>query len=796
MYADQFAGSTADVKIAAALAQACPVADPNGWPVTNGTVDARGLTGGQTIAATITMPPNCNLILGVGAYMRASGAQILFDSGDTISGANAGLGYTGQRGTQILGTEGDTNAAIAYRYGTGNGGVNGATVKDLSIYGPTTGTGISFVHVADSQINNVGVNNVAVGLTMGFAGGCDCYDSFFDDQFSATGDAVQILTNANANQNQFYGGRFASTGSDAVYLGGVNNAFYSPDFEGSPTAVEFVSGGADTLYAPYFEANTTDLLFDSGAVGGAVIGGTAARVVDNSGNTSNFVFTSGTGANAGGNSPTLFATQTLRLGGNLDVGSNQGGDLSLVGGGPDAGAQLLFSPQAQATYGRTGGVPLHIGALYSAGGASLNTTAVTPLPNPAAPTLAYTGTAGSTSYSYAVVCFTAGGAYNSMPSALATINNAAATLNGTNYVTITAGCGAGYVGATILKGGTSGTVMLAPSADVGPNSVGFNDTGQSLTAFAAIARNTTGDLWTSGYLSASQFSIGSNVVIPSTVTGYQGTSGAKVQLGIGSPTAGHCANFAADGSIEDAGAGCVSATNNAVTFANSAANQDYIVLQPGTGSTDQLGAFEFANYAGTSEWELRKDALEVFHLRDAVNGADRLLTYQGGQTVINSAGTSSVVVNDSTGAGTGGFIVYGGGSSPAAALTVSSSGNTTAAGFVSGKFYTGNSSMTFTAGAGAGTSPTIACATNCTGAQGTYSVTVGTSPSAGTLVTLNFPSTHTNTADCVGNLYLPGTGQVTNWEPAAGISSLGVKVDGSALTAGSQYKFTYWCGGF
>jgi hypothetical protein len=221
-----------------------------------------------------------------------------------------------------------------------------------------------------------------------------------------------------------------------------------------------------------------------------------------------------------------------------------------------------------------------------------------------------------------------------------------------------------------------------------------------------------------------------------------------------------------------------------------------MILQPGTGSSDQLGAFEFANYAGTSEWELRKDASEAFHLRDTVNGADRLIAYQGGQTMINAAGSSAVVVNDSTGSGTGGFIVYGGGASPAAALTVSSSGNTTAAGFVSGKFYTGNSAMTFAAGAGAGTSPTIACATNCTGAQGTYSVTVGTSPSAGTLVTLNFPNTHTNTADCVGNLYLPGTGQVTNWEPVPGASSLGVKIDGSALTAGSQYKFTYWCGGF
>jgi hypothetical protein len=796
VYADQFAGATADVKIATALAQACPVADANGWPVTNGTVDARGLTGAQTIAATITMPPNCTLILGVGAFTRALGAQILFDSGDTIAGANPGLGFTAQRATQIQGTAGDANPAIAYRYGAGGGGGIGAIVKDLSIYGPTTGTGISFVHVQGSQINNVAVNNVTVGLTMGFTGGCDCYNSFYEDWFAASGIGVQILTNAYANQNQFYGGRYSSTSGDAVYLGGVNNAFFSPDFEGSPTAVEFVSGGADTLYAPYFEGNTTDLLFDSGAVGGAVIGGTAAHVTDNSGNTSNFVFTSGTGANQGGNAPNMFAANTLRIGGNLWGGSNVGGEFSLVSAGADGGAQLNFSATATNTYGRVGGFPLHIGSLYAAGSSSLNATAVTALPNPSAPVLTYSGTAGSTSYSYAVVCYTVGGAYNSMPSALATINNAAATLNASNYVTITPSCGPGYAGAAILKGGTSGTVLLASSVSVSPNSQGFNDSGQSLSAFGAIGRNTTGDFSITGYLNANQLSIGSNVAIPSTVTGYQGTSGTKVQLGIGSPTVGHCANFAVDGSIQDSGGPCASLTQNSTIFANSAANQDYIILQPGTGSTDQLGALEFANYAGASEWELRKDALEVFRLRDTVNGADRLLAYQGGQTMINSAASSAVVVNDSTGSGTGGFIVYGGGASPTAALTVTSSGNTTAAGFVSGKFYTGNSAMTATAGAGAGTSPTIACATNCTGAQGTYSITVGTSPAAGTLVTLNFPNTHTNAADCVGNLYLPGTGQVANWEPVAGVSSLGVKIDGSALTAGSQYKFTYWCGGF
>jgi hypothetical protein len=796
VYADQFAGATWDVKVASALAQSCPVTGPNATPVTNGIVDARGLNGGQTMAATVTMPPNCMLLLGQGTITRASGAQLLFDSGDSIIGSNPALGFLMARGTAFVGASGDASAAIAYRYGTGGDGAYGVVLKDFSIVSTPAGTGINFQHVTESKIDDVDISGLSVGIILGFTGGCDCYNTFSQDFIFTTGYSVEL--NQYSNQNQFYGGRFQSTASSAIYDNGAANTFYAPDVEGASTGFEFGSqAGADGVYSPYVEANTVDALIDSGAVGNSIIGGTyLGHVTDNSGNTSNYIFTTGAGANQGGNSPSLFAANSFRLGGNLFGGSNIGGEMSLFGGA-DGGAQFNFSANETTTYGRAGGFPLRFGPLYSAGASNFSDPTVYTLPNPPAPTVSVVGTAGSATLTYYVVCYAQNTVTNaiaeSLPSAGTTITNAPNTLSSSNYVNVTAACGPGYTGAYVLKGGSSGTVLLT---QWGPNTTPYSDQGSSLTSFTAPARNNTGDMSIAGYLSASQYSVGSNVVIPTGVTGYQGTSGTKLQLGIGSTTAGHCANFAADGSIEDAGTACASLTQNAITFANSAANQDYIILQPGTGSTDQLGAFEFANYAGTSEWELRKDALEVFHLRDTVNGADRLLAYQGGQTMINSAGTSAVVVNDSTGAGTGGFIVYGGGSSPSAALTVSSSGNTTAAGFVSGKFYTGNSAMTFTAGTGAGTSPTIACATNCTGAQGTYNVTVGTSPSTGTLVTLNFPNTHTNTADCVGNLYLPGTGQVTNWEPVAGVSSLGVKIDSSALTAASQYKFTYWCGGY
>ena len=796
VYADQFAGATWDVKVAAALAQACPVTDENGTPVTNGVVDARGLKGGQTMAATVTMPPNCMLLLGQGTITRASGAQLLFDSGDSIIGANPALGFVMARGTAFVGVTGDASAAIAYRNGTGGNGAYGVILKDFSIVSTAAGTGIGFQHVTESQIDNVAIEGLSVGIVLGFTGGCDCYNTFSQVHIFTTGYAVEL--NQYANQNQFYGGRFQSSTSSAIYDNGNANTFYAPDVEGASTGFELGSqAGADGIYSPYVEGNSVDLLIDPGAVGNSIIGGTyLGRITDNSGNMSNYIFTTGAGANQGGNSPNVFAANVFRLGGNLFGGSNLGGELSLVNNGPGGGAQLNYSAAATNTYGATGGFPLHFGSLYSAGASYFSSPVVYALPNPPAPTVAVVGGAGSATLTYYVVCYVQNTITNtiteSLPSSGTTITNAPNALSGTNYVSIASSCGPGYTGAYILKGGTSGTVLLS---QWGANQT-YDDQGGSLSSFTTPLRNSTGDMSVAGYLNASQLSVGSNLVIPPTVTGYQGTSGTKVQLGIGTPTVGHCANFAVDGSIQDAGVPCASLTQNSITFANGSANSDYMILQPGTGSTDQMGSFEFANYAGTSEWELRKDASEVFRLRDSVNGADRLLAYQGGQTMINSAGSSAVVVNDTSGAGTGGFIVYGGGASPTAALTVTSSGNTTAAGFVSGKFYTGNAAMTATAGAGAGTSPTIACATNCTGAQGTYSITVGTSPAAGTVVTLNFPNTHTNTADCVGNLYLPGTGQVSNWEPVAGVSSLGIKIDGSALTAGSQYKLTYWCGGF
>jgi hypothetical protein len=237
-------------------------------------------------------------------------------------------------------------------------------------------------------------------------------------------------------------------------------------------------------------------------------------------------------------------------------------------------------------------------------------------------------------------------------------------------------------------------------------------------------------------------------------------------------------------------------TGNATTFANSAAAEQDVAIQPGTGA-DQVGAFGWNNYAGTAEWKLRKDASNYLRLTDVGNSLDREIFYQNGQTLINSgAGANAVLINGSTSSGTGGFAVESGGSSPAAVLSVTGSGNTTAIGFVSGKFMMGTGTMSLGTGAAAGTGPAIACASGhaCDGVSGTVTLTTGTSTTTGTLATLSFPNTHTNSANCVVDVLQSGVGRVTTatWTESTTAVTLTAN---AALTASTAYTVKYWCGG-
>jgi hypothetical protein len=162
-----------------------------------------------------------------------------------------------------------------------------------------------------------------------------------------------------------------------------------------------------------------------------------------------------------------------------------------------------------------------------------------------------------------------------------------------------------------------------------------------------------------------------------------------------------CAIAAANLSNGTSGTGAVALVNaptftgNVTTHANNAASQDYVIIQPGTGGTDYIGALEFANYAGTSQWEIRKDASNTFRIRDTVNSVDRFIQYTGTQTEISSGGTSSVAINNTSSSGTGGFIVYEGGTNyNTIAFSVASNGNAAVTGTLTANATTITTTLT------------------------------------------------------------------------------------------------------
>jgi hypothetical protein len=233
------------------------------------------------------------------------------------------------------------------------------------------------------------------------------------------------------------------------------------------------------------------------------------------------------------------------------------------------------------------------------------------------------------------------------------------------------------------------------------------------------------------------------------------------------------------------------------TLENGANSNQTLAVQPGS-SAEQIGAVQFNSYTGTSEWQLRKDASNNLRVTDAVNSLDRVILPANANTTINAgAGANAVAINNTSGSGTSGFIVYEGGTNNStAAFQVSGSGNTTATGYLQGKFIMGTGTMGVAANAAAGSSPTIACATShvCDGVSGTVTLTTGTSPTTGTLATLNFPNTHTNQANCILST-LSSTGMVTSNTWTESTTAITITAN-TALTASTAYTIKYWCGSY
>lgn len=364
----------------------------------------------------------------------------------------------------------------------------------MQLYGTGTAgsVGLDLRHTLEADVQDISIANFDTGLILGFSGGCDCYNSFLD--VFAYGKTYGARFQHGSYQNQWYGGRFG--GRTGLYLEGGANQFFAPDFELDAIGVHVVAGGTgNTLFTPYFEANTTNVLIDPKVYSNAIIGGSwTSGVTDNSGNASNWAFSIGSAAAPGGHQPKAFGAGQFNLGGNLlDNGTAH---LAPAPGSIDTGVALDWSHTITKVYGRQGGANFHSGALYSSGGARLNTVTVTRLPDPSAPIITQRGDYGLASYTYYVVCHTPLG-YYSLPSSVGSISTGSTILSSINYNIITYSCGPGYNCSDILKGHTSGTVLLSGCDTTNPNG-SVADTGQMLKEYSPPARNSTGDMRVAG----------------------------------------------------------------------------------------------------------------------------------------------------------------------------------------------------------------------------------------------------------------------------------------------------------
>lgn len=131
----------------------------------------------------------------------------------------------------------------------------------------------------------------------------------------------------------------------------------------------------------------------------------------------------------------------------------------------------------------------------------------------------------------------------------------------------------------------------------------------------------------------------------------------------------------------------------------------------------------------------------------------------------------------------------------ASALVVSTTTLTIAAP-ISGLSFAGMQTATFVAGAAAGTGPTVACVAShsCDSFSGEITLTTGTAPTTGTLLTITLGTTRTNIPNCQVSVTASSVGAITTDQWAETTTTIVITAN-TALTLSTAYKVSYICGG-
>jgi len=474
--AARFAGANYGARIQNALKALSPA---------GGVVDARGITGDQSIRSTITIPEHATLLLGK-VQITSSQAPAFTLSNDSVldcGGAhNGGANVTlaGTRGGSIFNLNGAHGSTLTGCAGTG------VSVSDGSI-------GIDLRNSAWDMVSFNAIKQVQIGEQIGGPGGsgCDCYNLSTMNQVLAT--TISYLWGPGAAANKSIGdqaqpGRFA--GRIGFQLGGNNNTFILPDIESSGIGIEFQHANQfssqNHVINPYLESWTTaGVQFDAGVCGNILTGGGVNVVWQGSTYLCNELDAPAT--------PTGGAHFT-----SAEIFTQPGDSRAYEMLDDGVGGERSFSQGLAAEYnlkhssysGAQTYVPIELGtAVTHTGIANNESIRLTKNGAPDAPavSLCKGAAAGSGTCSYAVACVD-GNQQKSAPSAFASISNCPTRLDSKSCVDVSWHRDPGCAKWDVLKSDR------AHSISTNLDAVTFQDAGQPASAYVPSDRGGGGGL--------------------------------------------------------------------------------------------------------------------------------------------------------------------------------------------------------------------------------------------------------------------------------------------------------------
>jgi hypothetical protein len=500
--ADRFRGATWAEQINDAVAA---------LPAAGGTVDAQGMCLHRTLATADT-----NVVLGsdtrkvrltLGTCTYPLGAHsILYFPNTEVGGM--GMKVPGNAGTTI--TYAGSGAGFRYGGALQNTGVYDVFLHDFSITGDGTAgsIGIDMTYVLASTLERISTGGSDNGWKFGGTTTCSCYNQII--QVLAFDRSRGGWLDKTANQNQIFGGAVRANNATGVGLdisGAASNQIYSLDIESSAKySIKLerntYNPNGNSIVNPYIEA-AGPIQIDSGATYNSIVGtgGLFERgsVVDQSGNTTNYIHQTGGGGGTDGIWPYYEVVQD-----GLYFGLSASNALKLLSDEVEPRSALelrwnggVIAPQ----YGLSGHAPLEVGEVILHSGANIaGLTTTMMIANPAAPTVSPTGTSGRTSYSYYLVCHDKNGG-TTLPSPGGSISTGNAMLSAINYNQISWRPVDGCWSWDILKGNehTALATLQQPQLS-GPehSTTIFKDVGQTTRSYTPPTRNTTGDINVAG----------------------------------------------------------------------------------------------------------------------------------------------------------------------------------------------------------------------------------------------------------------------------------------------------------